>query len=190
MDRSVHEYALLTLSRGTSFTRVGPRPTRLAQGCPRSLMRYPQRSRARCRRASPQALLKFQSSLPGGVGHGANAAVIQKSASIEDDALDALVDRALGDRLADRFSAFQVPARDAFAERRLQRRVDARRRHERLSVEVVDDLRVDVRHAAEHAQARALLRSQDPLSLAQLNAVTAIVLRVDFHLFNSPGPQP
>jgi hypothetical protein len=42
-------------------------------------------------------------------------------------------------------------------------------------------LGIDVRHAPEHAQARALFRTGYPLSLPQLNAASAIVLGLDLH---------
>src|SRR5207245_2917468 len=40
---------------------------------------------------------EFKTRLPRGVRHGANAAVIQEPAAVEHDALDALLDRSLGD---------------------------------------------------------------------------------------------
>src|ERR1043166_6507033 len=99
-------------------------------------------------------LLEFQSRFARCVGHRADAPVIEEAAAVEDDALDALFDRSLGDRLADRFGAFDVAAADALVERALQRRLDGRRRHQRLAAQVVEDLRGDVGHAAEHAETR------------------------------------
>src|SRR5262245_38433605 len=122
--------------------------------------------------------LELQTSLARGVGHGADAAVIQEAAAVEHDTLDALLDRALGDGGPDRLGAFQVPAAHALFELALQRRIHRRGRHQRLAAQVVDDLGVDVRDAAEHAQARALFRPRDPLALAQLNAHPAVILRL------------
>src|SRR4029077_10045704 len=115
------------------------------------------------------------------VGHGADAPVIQKAAAVEHHALDALFDRALGDRLADRLGALDVAAAHGLVERTLQLRIDRRCRDQRLAGHVVDYLRVDVRHAAEHAQARPLFRSRNPLALPQLNADPAIVFGLNLH---------
>src|SRR5437773_3968960 len=128
------------------------------------------------RASSAPTLSEFQSGFPGRVGDGANAPVIQESAAIEDDAFDPLVDRALGDRLADHFGALQVPAAHRLLEHAFERRLDARRRRQRLAAHVVDDLRVDVADAPEHAQARTLFRAGDPLPLAQMDAHAAIDL--------------
>ena len=59
--------------------------------------------------------LELQARLAGGVGHGANAPVIQEPAAVEHDPLDALLDRPLGDGLADRLGALQLPPRTSFA---------------------------------------------------------------------------
>src|SRR5207237_3977073 len=129
--------------------------------------------------------LKLQTRFPRGVRHGADAPVIEEPAAVEHDALDALFDRALGDRLANRLGALDVAAAHACRERALEARVDARRRHQRLAAHVVDHLRVDMRHAPEHAQARALFRTGYPFPLPQLNAVAAIVLGLDLHLYST-----
>ena len=52
-------------------------------------------------------LLELQTCFARRVGDGANAAVIEEPAAVEHDALDALFDRALGDRLADRLGALR-----------------------------------------------------------------------------------
>ena len=113
--------------------------------------------------------------------HGANAPVIEEAAAVEDDALDALLDRALGDGLADRLGSLQVAAAHTRVEGSLERRLDARRRRQRLAAQVVDHLRVDMRHAAEHAQPRPLGRAGNPLALPQLDTAAAIVLGFDLH---------
>src|SRR5215510_4948898 len=130
-------------------------------------------------------LLEFQSRFARRVGDRAYPAVIEESAPVEDDALDPLLDRAFGDRLADRFSTLDVAAADALGERTFQRRLDGRRRHQGLTAQIVDHLRVNVRNAAEHAQARPFLAAGNPLALPQLNADAAIVLRLDFDNPNS-----
>src|SRR3954464_13190352 len=95
-------------------------------------------------------LLEFQSRFARSVRHGADAPVVQEPAAVEHHALDALFDRALRDHLADRFGALQVAAARPLVERGLCRRLDRRRRDQRLAAQVVDHLRVDVGHAAEH----------------------------------------
>src|SRR5262245_24261742 len=101
--------------------------------------------------------LELQTSLARRIGHRADPAVVQKSAAVEHHALDPFLQRALGDGGADRLGTLQVPAAHALLELALQRRVHRRGRHQRLAAQVVDDLRVDVRDAAEHAQAGTFL---------------------------------
>src|SRR3954447_12975729 len=127
-------------------------------------------------------LLEFQSRFARSVGHGADAPVVQEPAAVEYHALDALLDRALGDRLADRLRTLQIAAARRLVERTLDGRLDGRRGHQRLAAEVVDHLRVDVRHAAEHAQTRPLLGPGDPLALPQLDPDAPVVLGFDPHL--------
>ena len=57
----------------------------------------------------------------------------------------------------------------------------ARRCRERGPSHVVDHLRVDVRHAPKHTEARTLGRAGNAFSLPQHDAVTAIFLGVDLH---------
>src|SRR5947208_974941 len=126
--------------------------------------------------------LELQSRFSGRVGDGANAAVIEKPAAVEHDACDALFDRTLRNRFANRFGALQVPAANALGERALQRWFRARRRHERLAGHIVDHLRVDMRHAAEYRQARPLFRAGHPLALAEMNSFAAIRFRGYLHI--------
>src|SRR6185295_671871 len=58
-------------------------------------------------------LLEFQSCFARGVRHGANAPVIEEAAAVEDHPLDALLDGAFGDGLANRLGSLQVAAGDA-----------------------------------------------------------------------------
>src|SRR5438067_5628260 len=138
----------------TFVTRLIETTVSLMSSCDGSI-----RSRVRIR------LLEFQSCFARGIRHGTDAAVIEEPAAIEHDALDSLFDRALRDGAADRVGALHVPAAHALREAALQRRIDARRRHERLPAQVVDHLRVDVRHAAKHAEPRPLPGPRDPLPL-------------------------
>ena len=78
--------------------------------------------------ACSHVLLELQTGFARRVRHGANAPVIQEAAAVEHHALDALFDRPLGDRLADRLGALQLPPRDVLRERALQRRLDGRGR--------------------------------------------------------------
>src|SRR5947209_18790937 len=55
-------------------------------------------------------LLEIQSGFAGGIGHGADAPVVEEAAAVEHHARDAFFDRALGDGLADRFGALDGAA--------------------------------------------------------------------------------
>src|SRR5438105_4056479 len=79
-------------------------------------------------RATPRS--ELQTRFPRRVRYCPNAAVIEKSTAIEHDALDALLDRSLGDGLANRFGALDVAAADALGQRPLERRIDGRCRDE------------------------------------------------------------
>src|SRR5919108_6204853 len=115
----------------------------------------------------PAPALELQTCFPRGVCDGAKAAVIQEPAAVEHDTRDAFFDRALGNRPSDRFGAFDVSATHVLGELAFERRLDRGSRHERLPVHVVDHLRVDMRHAAEHAKPRPLRRAGDSLALSQ-----------------------
>jgi hypothetical protein len=52
--------------------------------------------------------------------------------------------------------------------------------------QVVDALRVDVGHAAEHAQPRPLGRPVDPLPLPAANPLASIFDRLDLHGYFAP----
>src|SRR5258708_2780493 len=81
-----------------------------------------------------------------------DAAVIEIAATIEHHFGDAVLDRTFREQLADGLSRIDVGAGvAALAHRLLQRR----RRGQRLALQVVDDLRVDVLRRAEHRQTRA-----------------------------------
>src|SRR3954467_3783176 len=94
--------------------------------------------------------LELQPRFARGIRDRLDPAVIEIAAAIEDHPLDALLDRALGDGLAQRLGAGEVAAAHLGREHRLQHRLGARRRGQRRAAHVVDDLRVDVRDAAEH----------------------------------------
>ena len=115
------------------------------------------------------------------VGDGANAPVVEEPAAVEDHSRDALADRSLGDGGADGRGALDVAAAGALGERALQRRIDARGGRERLAAQIVDHLRVDMRHAAEHAQPRPLGRARNPLPLPELNPAPPVLPRFDLH---------
>src|SRR4029450_9279000 len=105
---------------------------------------------------------KLQARLSGGVGHGANPAVIEKAATVEDDSLDSFTDGSLGDGLPDRIGPFSIATSDVLRERPLACPLAARGGRQRLTLEIVNHLSVDVRSAAEHAEARPLLGADDP----------------------------
>src|SRR5437667_4714575 len=56
-------------------------------------------------RSRVRIILEFQSRFACGIRDGANPPVVQESAAVEHHALDALLDRSLGDDLADRLGA-------------------------------------------------------------------------------------
>src|SRR5262245_41822251 len=85
---------------------------------------------------APAPRLELQPGFPRRVRYGPNAAVVQKPAPVEDDPLDALVDRPLGDRLADRLGALDVAAAHPFGERSFERLIDARSRYQRLAAQI------------------------------------------------------
>ena len=63
----------------------------------------------------------------------------------------------------------------------LEYRLRTRRCSERGPSHIVNHLRVDVRHAPKHTEARTLGRAGNAFSLPQHDAVTAIFLGVDLH---------
>src|SRR4051812_5590582 len=130
--------------------------------------------------------LELQARFARRIGNRANPPVIEKSAAVEHDPLDALFDRPLGDRLADRFGALDVAALDTLFERALQRRLDARGRNQGLALHVVDDLGVDMGDAAEDGQPRTRLGPRDALALAKLDAASTIVFGFDLHGYFAP----
>src|SRR3954447_9190443 len=96
----------------TLVTRLIETTLSLMSSCDGSI-----RSRVRIR------LLEFQSCFARGVRHGANAPVIEEAAAVEDHARDALFDGPLGDALADRLGALQVPAGYTLLEGAFHRRL-------------------------------------------------------------------
>src|SRR3954469_16407052 len=91
--------------------------------------------------------LEIQAALARGVGERLDAPVVAVAAAIEHDVLDALLDRALGDELADRLGGIDIGSGlQAAAQVLLQRRGRGNRR----ALSVVDDLRVDVLARAVH----------------------------------------
>src|SRR5688500_1414957 len=102
------------------------------------------------------ATLELQTCFACGVSNRLHAPVIQKSVAVEYHSRHALTNQPLGDRLPDRLRAIDVAARGFLLERPFDRRFNGGCRCDRPSSGIVDDLHVDVRHAAEHRQARAL----------------------------------
>src|SRR4030095_4389361 len=162
----------------TTFrTRLSETTVSLISSCEGSTL-----SRVRFIRATS----KLQAGFTRCVGNRLDAPVIQKSVAIEDDALHALSDETLGDRLADRLRPFHVAPGRLLREGGLDRRLDGRSRGDRLAAHVVDHLHVHVRDAPEHRQARTLLRPRDPAANPKLDALTTIVFRLDPHASSAP----
>src|SRR5581483_11177760 len=97
--------------------------------------------------------LEAQPALARRIGQRLDAAVIEIAAAVEHDLLDAVFHRALGEQLADRLGRVDVGA-GLLAHVFFQRR----RRSQRLTLQVVDDLGIDVLGGAEHRQPRTAVR--------------------------------
>src|SRR4051812_6203088 len=128
------------------------------------------------------ATLKLQTCFARGFGYRLDAPVIQEAVAIEHHALHALLDQPLGDRLADRLGALDVPALGGLRQCALHRRLDGRCRGDSRPGHVVHHLDVHVRDAAEYGQAWTLLAALHPLANPVLDPVTAIFTSLDTHL--------
>src|SRR5580704_1413530 len=100
--------------------------------------------------------LKLQSCFARRVGQCLHAAVIQVTTPVEHNFFMTRRLGPLGDQLADGLRAGDIAA-TLEAGGLLVRSS----RHQRMSLAIVDDLRVNIRHAAEHSEARPLLRALD-----------------------------
>src|SRR5262245_8802149 len=125
--------------------------------------------------------LKLQTGFASRVSHCLHTPVIEKPVAIEDDALDALFDQPLGDRLANRLCPFDIPAGGLLRQRTLHRRLDRRRRRNRLAAGIVDHLHIHVRDASEDRQARALHGAVHAAPDAVLDSLAAVVLSLNPH---------
>src|SRR5277367_1923056 len=96
------------------------------------------------------AMLELQSAFPGGVGEGLHPPVVQVAATVEDHSLDPRLDRLLRDLFAHGLRGRYVPA--AF-------RAGSGRSHQGDALRIVNHLRVGMRQAAKHGEARALGRA-------------------------------
>src|ERR1035438_9065348 len=97
-------------------------------------------------------LLKLQAGFAGGVGQCLDAPVVEVAAAIEDHLLDALFHSQLGHCLADFLGRCQVAACLHFGSQRGGR-------NQRLTLLVVDYLRVDVAQRTVYIQPRPLARA-------------------------------
>src|SRR5690606_30511681 len=100
-------------------------------------------------------LSEFQSALAGGIGQRLDAAVIFVGASIENDGADAGLRSPLGDQPSDLGGSRLVRAGPQLAPEIL---LEARGCSDRLTLRVVDDLRIDVLGRAEDRQPRPPVR--------------------------------
>src|SRR5438270_2509429 len=117
--------------------------------------------------------LELQSGFAGGLGQRLDPPVVEVAAAVEDDLLQARVDRLAGDRLADRLGGREVVL--------VQLQVDGRSRRQSAPAGVVDELDVSVRQAPEHGQARALGGAAD---LDPDPAVALVPRAFPVYLFN------
>src|SRR5262249_13558543 len=125
--------------------------------------------------------LKLQSCFARGIGERLHAPVIFVAAAIEHHALDSLVFGALCHQLADGLRRRDVAAVGFRA------LIHARCRYQRRAAAIVDNLRVDVRHAAENRQARTLRRACQLPAYALVDARPNLLL---FRLTNHLPPAP
>src|SRR5262249_41516925 len=107
--------------------------------------------------------------------------MVRIAAPVEHHFRDALLLRALRHCQADRRRRRDIAAVPPGA------LVHRRRRHESLALRIVDDLRVDVRHAAEDRETRALRRARQLAPDALVNAAADFLL---FSLTNHLPPAP
>src|SRR5277367_787377 len=116
-------------------------------------------------------ILEFQSRFAGRFGQRLDAAVILIPAAVEHHGLDALVLGALGDELAD----FLGPGHIAAVLAVLLGRPG---RYHRVTLGVVDHLRVDMLHAAKNSQPRTFRRARHAAANALVNAQPDDVFRI------------
>src|SRR3989442_7660656 len=123
--------------------------------------------------------LELQTGFARGVGDCLHAPVIEEPVAVEHDALDALLDQALGDGLADRLRAGDVAAALRLLQRAFDVGLDGGGGRDGAAGHVVDDLHVPVRDAAEHGEARPRLVPRHALPDPVLDPSPANVLRLD-----------
>src|SRR5579872_6065391 len=129
-------------------------------------------------------VLKLQSRFTRRFSQCLDASVIQVTTPVEHHLLMASRLSPFGDELADGFRPGDIaPGLEAC------RFFVRSSRYQRMSLAVVDDLRVNVGHAAKHSQARPVLRSLDLAADARMDTAADIVFRnlLD-HLAFAPAP--
>src|SRR5437867_3646721 len=161
----------LRIADGTSLALPIPYPTTLAAGSPTTTraekliflpplttfvtrliettcsFRFRELGSMRFSSALNAMRLKLQSCFTRRVGQRLDAAVIQVTAAVEPYFLQTLGLGSVGDQLSDRLGPGNVAAGGDAG-----RFLDRGSRHERVALLVVDDLNIDIRHAAEHRQ--------------------------------------
>src|SRR5207302_10637283 len=100
----------------------------------------------------PRKKLEAQPAFARRIRKRLDAPVIEIAAAIEHDFLDAVLHGALRQELADRFRRIDVGTGIAGLAHRL---LERGRRRQRLALQVVDDLRIDMLRRTEHRQTRA-----------------------------------
>src|ERR1051326_4125231 len=116
---------------------------------------------------------KMEPGLASCVRQGLQPAVIEVSITIENDLVELLPETNLRDESAHFLGRVRLAP---IGESPLEIRRERRRGGERLARSIVDDLRVDVPGAAEHAEARAVLGAVDLSSDSKLAALTTFEL--------------
>src|SRR5688500_9238051 len=116
----------------TLVTRLMDTTVSLNSVCPASIF---------SRKRFMVATSELQTGFARRVSDRLDAAVIEEPVAIEHDALDALLDQALRDGLADRLGAGDVAALGRLLERALHGRLGGRRRRDRLAVGIVPPAR-------------------------------------------------
>jgi hypothetical protein len=127
---------------------------------------------AHCSKLMAHLLLKLQSCFPGRIGQCLNAPVINVSAAVEYDLGYTLRLRTLGNGLPNRFGGSDIAASAPI----LFLAFGGAGGHQRLPVQVVDHLHIDVIQRAVHIQTRALRRSLHFLADALVYVSALLVL--------------
>src|SRR5882762_9302177 len=182
------------MAAGTSFALPVPKPTIFAPGSPTTTkaekliflpplttfvtrliettcsFRFKELGSMRFSSALNGMRLKLQSRFARRVSQSLDTSVIQVTAPVEHDRFQALGLGPVRDQLADRLGPGHVAAA-----RNAGRLLDRGSRNQGLALAVVDDLNVNIGHAAKNRQARTRVRSLDLAADTRMNPPANVV---------------